>query len=79
MGGKDMVLACKEERAEHRNQLQERREQRADDESFQSYASVELKSSTSSSGHEEYYENDDGTSGSVRPPKQTKAKRATKT
>ena len=77
MGGVDMVPVCQEERTEHRKQLQERRKQLVEDESFQSYASVELESSTSSSGHAESCEDDDGTSGSVRPPTQKKAKRAT--
>ena len=78
MGGVDMVLACQEEQTEHRKQLQERCKQRAEDESFQSYASVELESSTSNSGREESCEDDDGTSGSVRPPSQKKAKKTTK-
>ena len=43
-----MVLACQEERTKRRKQLQEKCKQRAEDESFQSYARVVLESSTSS-------------------------------
>ena len=40
MGAVDMVLACLDERTEHRRMLQERRRQPAKEEAFKSYATV---------------------------------------
>ena len=68
MGVADMVLACQEEQRVHRRILQEKRRQRAKEEAFKSYATVEVESSNSSSGREEPSEDDADASGRVRPP-----------
>ena len=72
------IIACQEERTQHTRILPERRRQRAKKEAFKCYGTVEMKSSTSSSGLEEPSQDDADASGSVRPLSQKKAKRANK-